>query len=64
VELNDVDARPDLLDAEQIAAELRVNVKTVRRWQADGDLPSTPIGRRRLTRRAWLEQFIDDRANR
>jgi hypothetical protein len=57
-------ARDDLLDAEQIAHELGVNVKLVRRWQATGQLRSARLGDRRRTRRAWLEQFIDDRATR
>lgn len=55
--------RDDLLDAETIAAELGVNVKLVRRWHATGQLRSSQLGRRRLTRRVWLEQFIDDRAD-
>lgn len=55
--------RDDLLDAEQIAHELGVNVRLVRRWHATGELRSAPLGNRRRTRRAWLEQFIDDRAN-
>jgi Helix-turn-helix domain len=54
--------RADLLDAEQIADELDVNVKLVRRWMTDGDLPSVKLGNRRVVRRAWLEAFIDARA--
>lgn len=63
VEVDDTnELRTDLLDAEQIAAELGVNVKLVRRWMTDGDLRSVPLGRRRVVRRAWLEAFIDARA--
>jgi len=54
--------REDLLDAEQIAHELGVNVKLVRRWHATGELRSARLGDRRRTRRAWLEEFIDARA--
>jgi predicted site-specific integrase-resolvase len=63
VEVDDTnELRSDLLDAEQIGAELGVNVKLVRRWMTDGDLRSVPLGRRRVVRRAWLEAFIDARA--
>ncbi len=55
--------RDDLLDAEEIGAELRVNPKTVRRWMADGELPYRKLGRRNLVRRSELEQFIDDRTH-
>jgi hypothetical protein len=54
-------ARTELLDAEQIAAELRVNVKRVRRWMSTHELRNVRVGRRRVSRRAWLEEFIDAR---
>lgn len=52
--------RADLLDAEQISAELIVNVKTVRRWMSTRQLRNFKLGPRRVTRRAWLEQFLDE----
>jgi Helix-turn-helix domain len=58
-----VTGRADLLDADQISAELGVNVKTIRRWMTDGDLRNLKLGNRRVTRRSWLEQFLDDRAS-
>lgn len=51
----------DLLDAHQIADELGVSVKTVRRWMSTGQLRSAPIGNRRLTRREDLTAFLHSR---
>ena len=56
------DPRPDLLDSEDIAAETGVNIKTVRRWMSSGELRCFRLGRRYVTRRAWFETFLDDRA--
>ena len=63
IEDRPAEGRGDLLDAEQIAREVGVNVKLVRRWHSTGVLRSSRLGNRRVSRRAWLEQFIDDQAS-
>jgi excisionase family DNA binding protein len=44
---------------EEVAAETRATLSTVRHWIAVGKLPSVRPGRRRLVRRADLERFLE-----
>jgi excisionase family DNA binding protein len=51
-----------LLTVDEIAAELRVDVVTVRRWITDGHLsPAYKVGRAYRVPRASLDQFIGHR---
>ncbi len=49
----------EFLFLEEVAAETRATLSTVRHWIAVGKLPSVRPGRRRLVRRADLERFLD-----
>jgi len=51
----------ELLDAVQIGAELKVHPVTVRKWMTTGQLRSRKVGRRRVARRTWVDDFVDDR---
>jgi excisionase family DNA binding protein len=44
---------------EEVAAETRATLSTVRHWIAVGKLPSVRPGRRRLVRRIDLERFLE-----
>ncbi len=46
------------LRAGEVSAELGVSERTVRRWIADGTLPSVKIGGARLVPRAELERRL------
>ena len=50
--------RPTHLRVRSIAEKLGVSVRTVRRWIADGTLPSTRIGGARLVATADLERLL------
>lgn len=50
--------RPEYLRASQLADRLNVNVRTVRRWIADGTLPSIKIGGARLIAEADLLRIM------
>ena len=51
----------EILDAVQIGQRLGVHPVTVRRWMTTGELRTRKIGRRRVSRREWLDAFIDGR---
>lgn len=46
------------LRAAEIAASLGVSVRTVRRWIADGIVPSVKVGGARLVEEADLERIL------
>jgi excisionase family DNA binding protein len=48
----------EFLRASDIAGRTGVSIRTVRRWIADGVLPSTKIGGARLVARADLDQLL------
>ncbi len=54
---------PDLLTVEEVAAFLRVNPGSVRRWLSAGRMPSYLVGKARLIKRsdvlAYLEKCRD-----
>lgn len=47
------------LRAREIARELGITERTVRRWIASGELPSVRIGGARLVARADLERLLN-----
>ena len=49
---------PAFLRARSVAELLDVTERTVRRWIADGTLPSVKVGGARLIARATLEQRL------
>lgn len=49
---------PAFLRPRQIAELLNVTERTVRRWIADGKIPSVKLGGARLVARATLEQRL------
>lgn len=49
------------LTSEEIAAKLRVDISTVRRWITSGQLPAIKVGKQyRIESRAY-DQFLKDR---
>jgi excisionase family DNA binding protein len=48
----------EFLFLEEVAAEIRTPLSTVRYWIITGKLPSIRPGRRRLVRRSDLERFL------
>lgn len=50
---------PEYLRAHQIADLLGVTERTVRRWMADGTLPSVKLGGARLVAVAELDRKLD-----
>ncbi len=48
----------DMLTVEEVAKELRVDPKTVRRWIQRGELVAIDIGREYRIRRSALDDFI------
>lgn len=53
---------PEWLTLADIAAELRVPLATVYRWSSQRAFRTARLGKHVRVRRAWLEEFIDDRA--
>ena len=51
----------DMLTVEEVAKELRVDPKTVRRWIQRGELVAIDIGREYRIRRSALDDFISRR---
>ena len=51
----------DLLDAVEIGQQLGVHPVTVRKWMTSGALRTRKLGNRRVSRRSWLDAFIDGR---
>jgi len=51
----------DMLTVEEVAKELRVDQKTVRRWIQRGELVAIDIGREYRIRRSSLNDFISRR---
>lgn len=51
----------DMLTAAEIAADLRVDIDTVRRWIGDRQLPAYKIGRAFRVRRHDVELFLGRR---
>jgi excisionase family DNA binding protein len=52
----------DYLTCDELAAELRVSPRTVKRWQAAPDgLPYTEMGGRVLYRRASVRAWLESR---
>lgn len=51
----------DMLTVEEVARELRVDAKTVRRWIARGELVAIDVGREYRIRRSALDDFISRR---
>jgi len=51
----------EYLTAEEIAAKLRVDITTVRRWLAAGALPSIRVGRQYRVEQSAFEAFLKSR---
>ncbi len=54
----------DLLTVAEVAAMLRLNEQTVRKWLREGRLPGISLGSRQAgwrVRRSDVEQFLDER---
>jgi excisionase family DNA binding protein len=51
----------EYLTAEEIAAKLRVDITTVRRWLAAGELPSIRVGRQYRVEQLAFEAFLKSR---
>ena len=51
----------EYLTAEEIAAKLRVDITTVRRWLAAGQLPSIRVGRQYRVEQSVFEAFLKSR---
>lgn len=51
----------EYLTAEEIAAELRVDISSVRRWLRSGELASIRIGRQYRVKRSVYEAFLKTR---
>lgn len=51
----------EYLTAEEIAAKLRVDITTVRRWLAAGELPSIRVGRQYRVEQSAFEAFLKSR---
>ncbi len=54
-------SQDDMLTVEDVAKELRVDQKTVRRWIQRGELVAIDIGREYRIRRTALNDFISRR---
>jgi len=54
-------SQDDMLTVEEVAKELRVDQKTVRRWIQRGELVAIDIGREYRIRRSALDDFISRR---
>ena len=54
-------SQDDMLTVEDVAKELRVDQKTVRRWIQRGELVAIDIGREYRIRRTALDDFISRR---
>jgi len=54
-------SQDDMLTVEDVAKELRVDQKTVRRWIQRGELVAIDIGREYRIRRSALNDFISRR---
>lgn len=51
----------DYLTPDEIAAKLRIDITTVRRWLAAGQLPSIRVGRQYRIERSVFEAFLKSR---
>ncbi len=54
-------SQEDMLTVDEVAKELRVDPKTVRRWIQRGELVAIDIGREYRIRRSSLNDFISRR---
>jgi excisionase family DNA binding protein len=54
-------SQDDMLTVKEVAKELRVDQKTVRRWIDRGELVAIDIGREYRIRRSALDDFISRR---
>jgi len=54
-------SQDDMLTVDDVAKELRVDQKTVRRWIQRGELVAIDIGREYRIRRSALDDFISRR---
>ena len=54
-------SQEEMLTTEEVAKELRVNVKTVRNWIASGELVALDIGNEYRISRTNLNKFIERR---
>jgi excisionase family DNA binding protein len=54
-------SQEEMLTTEDVAKELRVNVKTVRNWIASGELVAIDIGNEYRISRSNLNKFIEKR---
>ena len=52
---------PEYLTADEVAAQLRLNPKTVRRMLADGRVPRRKLGKKWRTSARALEKLIEGR---
>lgn len=48
-----------MLTTAQVAHELKASQKTVRRYYREGLIRSVRIGKGYVTRREWLDEFLD-----
>ncbi len=51
----------EMLTTDEVAKQLRVNVKTVRNWIATGELVAIDIGNEYRVPRSNLNKFIENR---
>ena len=51
----------ELLDAVEIGKQYGVHPVTVRKWMSSGALRNRKLGRRRVSRRRWVDAYIDER---
>jgi excisionase family DNA binding protein len=51
----------DYLTASEISTRLRVDITTVRRWLAAGDLPSIRVGRQYRVEHSAYDRFVAER---
>jgi excisionase family DNA binding protein len=54
-------SQDELLTTSQVAEELKIDVKTVRKWINNGELEASDLGREYRVRRRDLEAFLESR---
>lgn len=53
----------DYLDEKQVAQQLRVSVRTVKRWRREGDGPKfVQVGRKLYASKAGVRKWLEDGA--
>ena len=54
-------SQDELLTTSQVAEELKIDVKTVRKWINNGELEASDLGREYRVRRRDLDAFLESR---